>query len=47
MATAKKIETVEIKPIEIKQVTLRIEGDTPIIMHAWSEKAKKKPLCRR
>lgn len=47
MATAKKTETVEIKPIEIKQVTLRIEGDTPIIMHAWSEKAKKKPLCRR
>lgn len=44
MATAKKTETVEIKPIEIKQVTLRIEGDTPIIMHAWSEKAKKMML---
>ena len=44
MATAKKTETVEIKPIEIKQVTLRIECDTPIIMHAWSEKAKKMML---
>ena len=27
--------------IEKKAVRLRIVGDTPLIVHAWSEKAKK------
>lgn len=40
MAT-KKEELIEIKPIEIKKVSLRLVGDTPLIMHAWSEKAKR------
>lgn len=39
MAT-KKTEILEIRPIEIKKVNLHIVGDTPLIMHAWSEKAK-------
>lgn len=43
MAT-KKEELIEIKPIEIKKVTLRLVGDTPLIMHAWSEKAKRMML---
>lgn len=30
----------EIRPLDIKQVNLRIVGDSPLIMHAWSEKAK-------
>lgn len=44
MATAKKTEVLEIRPIEIKKVQLRIVGDTPLIMHAWSEKAKRMML---
>ena len=44
MAAAKKTELIEIKPIEIKKVTLKLVGDTPLIMHAWSEKAKREML---
>lgn len=44
MATTKKTEVLEIRPIEIKKVQLRIVGDTPLIMHAWSEKAKRMML---
>lgn len=40
MAT-KKTEIVEIRPIEMQEVHLTIVGDTSLIMHAWSEKAKK------
>lgn len=40
---AKKSETaiIEIKPINIVTTTVRIFGDTPLIMHRWSEKAKR------
>lgn len=44
MAVAKKTEILEIRPIEIKQVPIHIVGDTPLIMHAWSEKAKRMML---
>lgn len=44
MATAKKTEVLEIKPIEIQKVHVRLMGDTPLIMHAWSEKAKRMML---
>lgn len=44
MAAAKKIELVAIKPIEMQEVKLTIVGDTPLIVHAWSEKAKKQML---
>lgn len=44
MAVAKKTEVLEIRPIEIKKVQLHIVGDTPLIMHAWSEKAKRMML---
>lgn len=43
MAT-KKTELIEIKPIEIKKTKIRIVGDTPLIMHAWSAKAKRQIL---
>ena len=38
------IEVMEIRPIEIKKMNLRLVGDTPLIMHAWSEKAKRRQL---
>lgn len=41
---AKKEEIIEIKPLEIKNVPIRIVGDTPLIVHAWSDKAKKMML---
>lgn len=45
MATKKtSTEVLEIRPIEIRKTTVRIVGDTPLIMHAWSEKAKREML---
>ena len=44
MAATKKAELIEIKPIEMKKVTLKLVGDTPLIMHAWSVKAKREML---
>ena len=41
---ATKTELIEIKPIEIKKFKIKIVGDTPLIMHAWSEKAKREML---
>lgn len=43
MAT-KKEETIEIRPLDIQRVNVRIIGDTPLIVHAWSEKAKRMML---
>lgn len=40
----KKSEIVEIKPIMMNETIVTIVGDTPLIMHAWSEKAKKQML---
>lgn len=38
---AKKDEIlIEIKPIDIKYVPVKIVGDSPLIVHAWSDKAK-------
>ena len=44
MATKKNEEIIEIKPLDIKTVSITIKGDTPLIMHAWSEKAKRMML---
>jgi hypothetical protein len=44
MTTKKTAEVIEIRPIQIKKATIRIVGDTPLIMHAWSEKAKREML---
>ena len=40
----KKAEVVEIKRIELVSFPLTIVGDTPLIMHAWSVKAKRMML---
>ena len=45
MATKSKTEEIiVIKPIETITTEITIIGDTPLIMHAWSEKAKKEML---
>ena len=44
MATAKSTEVVEMRPIDMKTVEVTLVGDTPMIMHAWSEKAKRMML---
>lgn len=44
MATKKTEETIEIRPIETVQVKIKIVGDSPLIMHAWSAKAKREIL---
>lgn len=44
MANAKKVELVEIKPIEEARVMVRVVGDSPLITHAWDAKAKREIL---
>ena len=44
MAGKKETEVVEIRPLDIKEVKIRIVGDTPLIVHAWSAKAKRQML---
>lgn len=44
MATKKEEAVISIRPIEVKETTIRIVGDSPLIMHAWSEKAKRMML---
>lgn len=41
MAKKNEAAIIEIKPINIVTTTVRIAGDTPLIMHRWSEKAKR------
>ena len=41
---AKKQDIVEVKSINIERVTMALEGDSPLIVHAWSEKAKREML---
>lgn len=43
MAT-KKAEIVAIKSLEMQDAIVTIVGETPLIVHAWSEKAKKQML---
>ncbi len=44
MATKKEETVISIRPLDIKMVPIKIVGDTPLIVHAWSEKAKKMML---
>lgn len=37
-------QVVEIRPLDIQHVGLRIVGTAPLIVHAWSEKAKREML---
>lgn len=42
-----KQEAIVIPAIEKKQVTIKVVGDSPLIMHKWSEKAKKEMLDKQ
>lgn len=44
MAKTKNAEVVEITPISKKLAHLKVIGDTPLIMHAWSAKARREIL---
>lgn len=44
MAIAKKNEVIEIKPVQMQTVTLTLVGETPLIVHKWSEKARRELL---
>lgn len=44
MANTAKTELVEIRPIDMKETTIHIVGDSPLIMHAWSAKARRQIL---
>lgn len=43
----KKSETVDIKPIGIETISITITGITPLIVHAWSHKAKAMMLAKQ
>lgn len=47
MATKKEGTLIEIKPMNIQRVAIRLRGDSPLIVHAWSEKAKKQILDKQ
>ena len=44
MATKKTEDSIVLKPLVIEHRQIAIVGDTPLIVHAWSEKAKKEML---
>jgi hypothetical protein len=47
MAVKKNEEVVELKSIRIERINLEIEGDSSLIVHAWSAKAKKEMLDKQ
>lgn len=44
---SKKNVTVDIKPMELELAEMTIEGTTPLIVHAWDEKAKQMILDKQ
>ena len=44
---AKQEAVVEIKKINLQRITLELVGDSPLIVHAWSAKAKKEMLDKQ
>lgn len=47
MAATKKTEIIDIKPIETETINISIVGLTPLVVHAWSEKAKREMLDKQ
>ena len=40
-------ETVQLRPLKLKEIQITLIGDTELIVHAWSEKARKEILQRQ
>lgn len=47
MAIKKNEENITIPAINIQHATIKVVGDSPLIMHKWSEKAKKEILDKQ
>jgi hypothetical protein len=47
MAKAQQAQALELPPINIKQFRIRLVGDSPLIVHAWSHKAKEQMLAKQ
>lgn len=47
MKAAVKKEEIVIPAIDVRQATVKVVGDSPLIMHKWSEKAKKEILDKQ
>lgn len=47
MGKAEKAEMVELRRINVQRIELVLVGDSPLIMHAWSAKAKKEMLDKQ
>lgn len=47
MATSKKIQSIEVNHMELRTVGITIVGTTPLIVHAWSNKAKQMMLDKQ
>lgn len=47
MATKQETTTVNLSQLKLERFTLKIVGDTPLISHAWSQKAKKMMLDKQ
>ena len=46
-AATKATTSVELQPLDLQTITVRIEGDSSLITHPWSEKAKKQMLDKQ
>ena len=47
MAIKKQENIIEVKPIEVVSTNIRIVGTSPLIVHAWSHKAKQEMLDKQ
>lgn len=47
MATTKQATAVSPERIDVRRITVRIVGDSPLIVHAWSHKAKQMMLDKQ
>lgn len=44
---SKSVETIELPSLNIETLAITLVGDTPLICHAWSEKAKREMLDKQ
>ncbi len=47
MQKTSKVETIEIPELMIRTIRLTLVGDSPLIVHKWSEKAKRQMLDKQ